>query len=202
MSASDPTVRTYSAYGNGPEVPARTAVSSAPLAPSDIPGPGMVPGARAVRPSSARPSGARPAVSGGARQVARPAGPRPAQRPGGPRKARLTVAKLDPWGVFKLSFLLSVALGIMYVIAAAIMWRVVDGLGVFTDINEVVRTVEGADSTFNVYDFVGQERVLSLVTVISVANVVILTLLATIFSVLYNLGSGLVGGVRVTLSDE
>jgi hypothetical protein len=172
------------------------------MMPPDLASP--VPGARGVRPSSARPSGARPAVSGGPRVVARPAGPgqRPATRPGGPRKARLTVAKLDPWGVLKLSFLLSVALGIINVIAAAVVWNVINGMGVFDNINEIVRTVEGADSTFWVYDYVGQERVLSLVTVISVVNVVLLTLLSTLFSVLYNLGSGLVGGIRVTLSDE
>lgn len=104
--------------------------------------------------------------------------------------------------MLKLSFLLSVALGIVYVVAAAVLWNVVDGMGVFTDINDVVGRIEGDNSTFNIYDFVGLQRVLSLATVIAVVNVVILTLLATLFAFLYNLGSALVGGTRVTLTDE
>jgi uncharacterized BrkB/YihY/UPF0761 family membrane protein len=109
---------------------------------------------------------------------------------------------VDPWGVLKLSFLLSVALGIVYVVAAFVMWNVVDGMGVFDDINNVIRQVEGEGSTFEVRDWVGRQRVLSLVTVIAVVNVIILTLLATLFAFLYNLGSALVGGTRVTLTDE
>lgn len=120
----------------------------------------------------------------------------------GPRKARLTLSRLDPWSVLKLSFLLAVALGIISVVMIAVVWNVVNGMGVFTEINTLVRQVEGSESTFDLYDFVGFERMLSLATVIAVANVVVLTALATIFAFLYNIGSGLVGGLRVTLTDE
>jgi hypothetical protein len=104
--------------------------------------------------------------------------------------------------VLKLAFLLSVALGIVHVVAAFVIWNIVNGMDVFIQINEVVRSVEGESSTFDIYDYVGLERVLSLTTVIAVANVVILTLMATLFAVLYNLGSALVGGTRITLTDE
>lgn len=160
-----------------------------------------VPGARAPRPSSARPTGARPAVSAPARPPARMTAARPGQS-AGPRRARLTVARVDPWGILKISFLLAVALGIVYVVAAAVLWNVVDGMGVFRDINDVVRQIEGENSDFDIYLFVGLQRVLSLATVIAVVNVVIITLLATLFAFLYNLGSALVGGTRVTLTDE
>lgn len=120
----------------------------------------------------------------------------------GPRKARLSLSRLDPWSVLKLSFLLAVALGIIGVVLTAVVWNVVNGMGVFTEINGLVRQVEGSGSTFDLYDFVGFERMVSLATVIAVANVLILTALATLFAFLYNIGSGLVGGLRVTLSDE
>lgn len=220
MSTSDPTVRTFPANGDAPprdsetrdhrETSSRPTVTSVPRTPTapvaPLPPTGgevepAVPGARAPRPTSARPTGARPAVSAQARPPARTSTGR-AGGPGGPRRARLTVARVDPWGVLKLSFLLSVALGIVYVVAAFVMWNVVDGMGVFDDINNVIRQVEGEGSTFEVRDWVGRQRVLSLVTVIAVVNVVILTLLATLFAFLYNLGSALVGGTRVTLTDE
>ena len=119
----------------------------------------------------------------------------------GPRKARLSLARLDPWSVLKLSFLLSVALGIVGVVVSAVLWNVVNGMGVFTDINEVVSQVQG-DSAFDVYTYVGFERVLSASVVISVVNVAIITALATLFAFVYNISSGLVGGLHVTLTDE
>src|SRR5665648_1064609 len=54
---------------------------------------------------------------------------------GAARKVRLAVARIDPWSVMKLSFLLSVAIGIMIVVAAAVVWYTLDGLAVFTSVN-------------------------------------------------------------------
>ncbi len=122
--------------------------------------------------------------------------------PRGPRKARLTVARVDPWSVLKLSFLLAVALGVIGVVATGMVWFVINGMGVFDSVTDTVRAVGGEDSSFDVLDYVGFERVLSVSTVIAVANVVILTALATLFAFLYNIGSGLIGGLNVTLTDE
>ena len=119
----------------------------------------------------------------------------------GPRKARLSVARLDPWSVLKLSFLLSVALGIVAVVVTSVLWNVVNGMGVFTDINEVVSQVQG-EGGFDIYEYVGFERMFSAAVVISVVNVAILTALATLFAFVYNISSGLVGGLHVTLTDE
>lgn len=163
-------------------------------------------------PVSSVPRGSAEPVRGGARTTVNQAGPagRPVPPPqpgggmglGGPRKARLTVARLDPWGVFKLSFLLSVGLGIAYVVAIAVLWGIVDAMGVFRQLQEVFQQFEGDGSEFSIYRYVGLPRVLSLAVVVAVANTVILTLLSTLFAVLYNLGGALVGGVRVTLTDE
>lgn len=215
---SDPTVQTFTAYDDANDQPAqepprdhqssrptvtsmpRTATSAPSAAPSPTDAMPAVPPARAPRPTSARPTGARPAVAPQGRAPARMGG-RPTQ-PGGVRRARLTIAHVDPWGVLKLSFLLAVALGIVHVVAAVVVWNVIDGMGVFTDVNDVMRQIEGEQSTFDIFDYVGLQRVLSLTTVIAVVNVVIITLMATLFAFLYNLGSALVGGTRVTLTDE
>jgi hypothetical protein len=114
---------------------------------------------------------------------------------------RLSVARVDPWSVMKLSFLLSVALGIALVVAAGVLWSVLDGMGVFSDINRVVGEVMG-DNSFDVMGFVGLSKVLSLATVIAVVDVILVTALATLGAFLYNLSSTLVGGIHVTLSDD
>src|SRR5699024_2329159 len=70
--------------------------------------------ARTARPPPAPPqSPPRPAGQQGA--PAPPQGARPGTS--GPRRVRLSVARVDPWSVMKLSFLLSIAVGIGIVVA-------------------------------------------------------------------------------------
>ena len=94
---------------------------------------------------------------------------------------RLTLAKLDPWSVMKLGFLLSVAIGIAFVVLVAVLWTILDSMGVFADIDRTVGTVLGSSSgtTFDLMDYVGFGRVISLATVIAVIDVFLLTALAT-----------------------
>jgi hypothetical protein len=115
---------------------------------------------------------------------------------------RLTVARVDPWSILKLSFLLSVALGIGLVTASLILWEVLNGMGVFTRLNETLRDLGGKGSQFDLYDYVGLSRVVSLSTFVAVINVVIIMALSTLGAVLYNLAGSLVGGLQVTLSDD
>ena len=120
----------------------------------------------------------------------------------GSRSVRLTVAGLDPWSVLKLSFLLSVAVGIALVVASVVLWSVLNGMGVFDQINRVLLDISGSEGKFNIYKYVGLGRVVSLSTVLGVVNVVLMTALSTLGAFLYNLGSGLVGGLHVTLTDD
>jgi len=121
-----------------------------------------------------------------------------------PRVARLTVASIDPWSALKLSFLLSVAAVIALVIGVAVLWLVLNGIGVFDQLNKVFGTIGLSTTTeqFDIYKYVGFSKVLSIAIVIGVINAALLTALATVTTLLYNLSAGLVGGVRVTLSDD
>jgi hypothetical protein len=154
-----------------------------------------------------------PTANGKGRAAPRPSvyaePPRPVQGPStgglatvGPRKVRLTVARVDPWSVLKLSFLLSVALGIVLVTASVVLWSVLDAMGVFTSINNELRSIGSAQSKFDINQWVGLGRVVSLTTVIAVVNVLIIMALSTLGALLYNLASSLVGGLQVTLSDD
>jgi len=118
---------------------------------------------------------------------------------------RLTVQRLDPWSVFKISFLLSVAFGIATVITVAVLWTVLSGMGVFSTLNDFIVQVtsgENTASSFDLMDYIGLGRVVSLSAVFAVANVILLTALATLGAFLYNVCSALVGGIHQTLSDE
>ena len=90
-----------------------------------------------------------------------------------------------------------------FVVMIAVLWMVLDGMGVFGDLNRTVRTVLGeSGSSFDLMRYVGFSRVLSLATVIGVIDVFLLTALSTLGAFLYNICSALVGGVQVTLTDD
>lgn len=115
---------------------------------------------------------------------------------------RLSLSRIDPWSVMKLSFLLSFAIGIMIVVAAAVIWLVLDGLAVFTTINDMITEIVGEESPVDLLAIVEFPRVVSGAAVVAIVDVVLLTALSTIGAFLYNITAALVGGVNVTLTDE
>ena len=122
----------------------------------------------------------------------------------GPRRVRLAVARVDPWSVMKLSFLLSVAIGIAGVILTAVLWMILSTMNVFADIEGVLQSLQtagGADN-FSILDYVGFGRVVSLSIVIGVIDVILMTAIATVMAFLYNICSALVGGIQLTLTDD
>jgi nitrogen fixation-related uncharacterized protein len=137
-------------------------------------------------------------------QTAGAAGPPVHDRPTAPRRVKLSVSRVDPWSAMKLSFLLSVAVGIAGVVMVAVLWTILSGMGVFADMN---RTVEGVLNTtngakFDLMDYIGLGRVVSLSIVIGVIDVILLTAISTLGAFLYNVCSSLVGGLQITLTDD
>ena len=112
------------------------------------------------------------------------------------------MSRVDPWSVMKIAFLLSVAAAIAGVVMVAVMWAVLSGMGVFSDIQEMLRSLDQGGSTFNLMDYIGFGRMVSLSIVIGVIDIVLLTAIATLAAFLYNICASLVGGIQLTLSDE
>ncbi|TWP38360.1 DUF3566 domain-containing protein [Leekyejoonella antrihumi] len=145
----------------------------------------------------ARPTAPRPAAptKGSARAATRP--PRAT-----PRRVRLTLSRVDPWSVMLNAFLLSVAIALAMVVVVAVLWIVLAGMGVFDNLNGVLRTLDRKGSSFNLMDYIGFGRVISLSVVIGFIDIILMTALATLGAFLYNICSSLVGGIRLTLSDD
>ncbi|MGW0734399.1 DUF3566 domain-containing protein [Streptomyces sp. NPDC002851] len=120
------------------------------------------------------------------------------------RKARLRVAKADPWSVMKVSFLLSIALGICTIVAAAVLWMVMDAMGVFSTVGGTIAEATGSNESngFDLQAFLSLPRVLIFTSVIAVIDVVLATALATLGAFIYNLSAGFVGGVELTLAED
>ncbi|KAB1149354.1 hypothetical protein F7R91_06275 [Streptomyces luteolifulvus] len=120
------------------------------------------------------------------------------------RKARLRVAKADPWSVMKVSFLLSIALGICTIVASAVLWMVMDAMGVFSTVGGTISEATGSNESngFDLQSFLSLPHVLMFATIISVIDVVLATALATLGAFIYNLSAGFVGGIELTLAED
>jgi Transmembrane domain of unknown function (DUF3566) len=137
------------------------------------------------------------------KQAAKKAAKRPAgRRP--PRRARLRLTRIDPWSVMKTAFLLSVALGIVTVVAVMMVWSVLGAAGVWESINATVQNVLGGSDgqAFNIEDYVGLSRVLGFTALVAAVDIVLLTALATLAAFLYNLAAALLGGIELTLAED
>src|SRR5829696_5826249 len=129
--------------------------------------------------------------------VSRPSAGSPrAARP--PRRARLLVRHIDPWSTLKFSFVLAVAMFFVWLVAVGVLYGVLDGMGVFEEINGLYDEVSGnaGDTLFS------PGLVLGTAALIGVVNIVLFTALATIGAFVYNICSDLVGGIEVTLAER
>ena len=65
---------------------------------------------------------------------------RPAPRRSAPRARRmsLSLTRVDAWSVAKVTFMLSIAVAIIQVVASAIVWVLLDVVGVFSQITQIV----------------------------------------------------------------
>ncbi len=120
-----------------------------------------------------------------------------------PKRARLYVTRVDPWSVTKAAFMLALAIGIVLVVAVAVLWWVLDFTGVFLTLSRTIDEVVGSATTgFDLLSYLEFSRVIGVATVVASVEIVLVSLLATLFAVMYNLTVGLTGGVEVVLSDE
>lgn len=182
--------QTTGGTGSGPVPPGPPAGSyqAASVAPPAPPGP--VPTAAQLRRTEPPP---------GSATVTPPAG----ARPPGPRKARVYVTRVDPWSVMKAGFMLSLVIAIIVMVMVAGLWWVLDVTGVFEALaRNVDEIVGGGTATFDLENMLGFNRVMGVAVVIAAMEIVLVSVLATLFAFGYNLTVGITGGIEVTLSDE
>jgi len=128
---------------------------------------------------------------------------RPMRRPA-PRARRmsLSLTRVDAWSVAKVTFMLSIAAGLIQIVAAGLLWALLNVVGVFDQITQLVSTTGLDASGLDLANVFSLSTVLSAVTIFSIIEVVIVTVLITIVALLYNVVSSLVGGIHVTLGDD
>ncbi|MBK0331381.1 DUF3566 domain-containing protein [Brachybacterium sp. MASK1Z-5] len=153
--------------------------------------------------SSANPRGtgsATGANKGASRSPAKATAKAPT-RSGGPRRIRLTLSRIDPFSVMKMSFLIAIAVGIATVVAVAVLWNLVEVIGIWDKIDEIGRDLNN-DKPLPFMEYFKFSKMISYATIAAVVDIVIITALGTLLAFLYNIVAALLGGLKMTFTDE
>ena len=137
-------------------------------------------------------------------EVATATAPRPAPAQVGHAtalRAAVQIRRIDPWATFKISAVLAVVGFFIWMIAVAVLYLILDGMGVWDQINSSFGTLVTADGSSSEGDVIGAGTIFGYAVLLGAINAILLTAIATIGAYIYNLCADLVGGAEVTLGD-
>jgi len=119
------------------------------------------------------------------------------------RQAMLTLARVEPWSVMKFSFVASVVAFIILFVAVAVLYIVLSALGVFDSLQHTVSSITGSQSASgtNISHYYSASLVLGYTAMLGALNIVLITAMSTVGSVIYNLIAKTIGGIEVTLRE-
>lgn len=117
------------------------------------------------------------------------------------KQVRLKLVYVDFWSAVKLSFLVAVTLGIVFVVMVVLIYLVVQSTSIFTDVDSLLSDILGGDG-FSVADSFSLAQVSLFAIVIAILDVVIGTALGAIACLLYNLSVRLTGGLLVGFTNN
>jgi Transmembrane domain of unknown function (DUF3566) len=119
------------------------------------------------------------------------------------RQAMLTLSRVEPWSVMKFSFVASVVAFIILFVAVAVLYMVLSALGVFDSLQHQVASITSSQNTAgtNISHWFSASLILGWTAMLGALNIVLITALSTIGSVIYNLIAKTIGGVEVTLRE-
>jgi hypothetical protein len=117
-----------------------------------------------------------------------------------PRQVTLHLTHIDPWSAAKRAFVLGVLIAGVIIVATVVLWMVLSAAGVFSAVSSLWSDASGNTGTG--ISFLSLGRLLGLAMVVSAIEIVLLSVLSTLFAVLYNLSVGFTGGVEYTFTDR
>lgn len=119
------------------------------------------------------------------------------------RRATLAVTRVEPWSVMKFSFMISLVGWVVLFVAVAALYFVLSRVGVFVSIERSIADVTSSKQSPGVQasKWFSASRVLGYTMLVGAVNVILITALATVGSVIYNLVTHIAGGIEVTLRE-
>jgi len=119
------------------------------------------------------------------------------------RDAQLVVSRIEPWSVMKFSFMISLVGWVVLFVAVALLYYALSSLGVFHQIEQTIGLVTSTKNTAgsNAASWFSASTILGYTMLAGAIDVVLITALATVGAVVYNLVTNLSGGIEITLQE-
>ena len=117
------------------------------------------------------------------------------------KQVRLKLVYIDFWSAVKLSFLIAVCVGIVQIVAAFLIWMVLNSTGIFSQLSNILVDILG-DPTFSVMDTVSLSKVMIFSVVVALLSVVVGTALGAISALIYNMTVKVTGGLLVGFTNN
>jgi hypothetical protein len=131
------------------------------------------------------------AVPAASQRAVTPAAPRE-------RRARLVMRRLDPWSMLKFSLLFYFCLLLVGVLVFAVIWLVLNNLGVFAAASDLAERTFG--SSWNLQ--FKAATVFRWYIAIGLGGVVFWSIATVLLTLLFNLVNDITGGVEVVLAES
>lgn len=117
------------------------------------------------------------------------------------KQVRLKLVYIDFWSVVKLSFLIWLCAGIALIVAAVLVWVVLNSTGIFARLDDTLQDIL-VDPDFHVANTFGLLQVGGFSLVVALLNTVVGTVLGAIGALLYNLSVRFTGGLLVGFQNS
>lgn len=117
---------------------------------------------------------------------------------GGQRRIRVTVKKVNPWSVLKVSLIFYFCLMLVMIFGLGILYMLLDSIGVLDSVADLLGSVGFGGGAFEFQAF----SIFRTLFLIGFITVVVGSAFTMFLAFLYNLLSDLVGGIEVTLVER
>jgi hypothetical protein len=119
----------------------------------------------------------------------------------GATHVRLRLVYIDWVSTMKISFLVGLAQALVIIVATAILHVILVQTGLFSAANAIIGSVMGG-SGFDVNTILSFGQTIAFAVVISILNLVFITVMGPIVAIIYNVIARMTGGIKVGFSDK
>ena len=127
----------------------------------------------------------------------------PKGKPKEPKKlVRLNLQAIDILSAVKVGFFVGLALSIATVVGFWLMWQVLNNSGVLNSVGGLLTSVLGEESDFSLEREFSFANVMNMAFVAAGLNLIITTALFGVYAAIFNVIAKMVGGVRLTFSNN
>ncbi|MET4098750.1 hypothetical protein ABIB37_000987 [Agrococcus sp. UYP10] len=123
------------------------------------------------------------------------------RRSGSSKQVRLRLVHIDFWSAMKVSAVLGLVLGIVQLVVTFVMWTLLQVVGLFGKIDEVLRDIL-AQPDFAITSIISLPQVMMFTLLVAVLNFVVITVLGAVIAALYNMSVRITGGLQVGFANQ